>query len=148
MTETGSSQVRQGTATWTIATVQGELRRAAEAATRIAQEGTSRSQLQRTTSPNSKSQPTRQLTLTSDTRSSHQASPAVVRQAPGKAPSLHARTARALSTPTSGAPLLSAMNPFAASRSRTPQSAKPTTCANTDSTDQMTSKHQQGRSHR
>ena len=41
--------------------------------------------------------------LTSDTKSSHQASPEVIRQAPGKAPSLHARTAKALSTPPSGA---------------------------------------------
>ncbi len=39
-------------------------------------------------------------------------------------------------------------NPTAASRSRTPQSAKPTTCANMDSINRMTSKHRQGRSHR
>ena len=50
----------------------------------------------------------------------------------------HARTARALSTPPSGAPRLSATNPTVASRSRTPQNAKPTTCANMDSTDRMT----------
>ena len=106
--------------------VQGAPKRAVEAATRIAPEVTSRSQLQRTTSPNnSKSQPTRQLTLISDTRSSHQASPAVIRKAPGKAPSRHARTTRALSTPPSSARRLSAMNSTAVSRSRTPQSAKP-----------------------
>ena len=142
MTGMVSSRVRQGKATWTTATVKGAPRKAAEAATRrIAPEGTSRSQLQRTTSHNSKSHPTLQPTPTSDTKSSHQASPAVIHQAPGKAPSLHARTARALNTPPSGAPLLSATNPTAASRSRTLQSAKLTMCASMNSTNRMTRKH-------
>ena len=130
------------------ATVQGAPRKAAEAATRIAPEGTSRSQLQQATSPNSKSHPILQPMPTSDTKSSHQASPAVIHQAPGKAPSLHARTARALSTPPSGALRLSAMNPTATSRSRTPQSAKLTTCASMDSINRMTNKHRKGGSHR
>ena len=58
-----------------------------------------------------------------------------------------ARTARVRSTPPSGAPRLSATNLTAASRSRTRQSAKPTTCANMDSTNRMTSKLRQGGSH-
>ena len=142
-----SSRVRRRKAKRMKATVQGALRRAAEAATRIAPEGTSRSQLQRTTSPSRKSHPTRQLILTSDTKSSHQASPEVIRQAPGKAPSLHARTAKALSTPPSGARPPSAMNPTAASHSRMPQSERLTMCVSMDSIKRTTSNHRQGGSH-
>ena len=89
-----SSPVRRGTVTWTKATVQGAPKRAVEAATLIAPEGTNRSQLLRTTAPSNKSHPTLQPMQTSGTKSSHQASPAAIRQAPGKAPSLHAITAR------------------------------------------------------
>ena len=60
----------------------------------------------------------------------------------------HARTARALSTPPSGARLPSDMNPTAASHSRTPQSAKLTMCANMDSARRMISKRRQGGSYR
>ncbi len=76
VTETGSSRARLRKAIWTTAMVQGAPRRAAEAATRIAPGGTNRLQLQRTTSPSSKSRPTLQPTQTSVTKSSHQASPA------------------------------------------------------------------------
>ena len=87
-------------------------------------------------------------TAANDTKSSHQARPAAIHQAPGKAPSLHARTARALSTPpTNGARPLSAMNPTAASHSRTPQSARLTMCVSMDSINLMTSNHRQGGSH-
>ena len=144
MTETGSSRVRLGTVIWTTAMVQGAPRRAAEAATRTAPEGTNRSQLQRTTSPSGKSHPTLQPTQTSGTKSSHQASPAAFRQAPGKAPSLHAKNAKALSTLPSDARPTSAMNPTAASHSRMLQSERLTMCVSMDSTSWTTSNHRQG----
>jgi hypothetical protein len=77
----------------------GAPKRAAEAATRTAPEGTSRSQLRRTTLPSSKSHPTPQPMLTYVIKSSHQASPAVNHQAPDKAPNRHARIVRVLRTP-------------------------------------------------
>ena len=85
-TETESSRVQQGTATSRTAIVPGARRRAAEAATRTAQGGTSRSQLQRTTLPNSKSRPTPQPMQTSVIKNSPQASPADIHQAQDKAP--------------------------------------------------------------
>ena len=142
---TVSSRARQEIVIWTTATVRGAPKRAAAAATRITPVGTNRSQLQRTTSPSSKSHPTLQPTLISAIKSSHQASsPAVTHQAPDKALNRHARTAKALSTPPSGARPTSAMNPTAASRSRTPQSERLTTCVSTDSASRMTSNHHQG----
>ena len=63
-------------------------RRAVEAATRTAPGGTNRSQLQRTTSPSSKSHPTLQPTQTSGTKSSlsggHSSSPGKGNQPPCK----------------------------------------------------------------
>ena len=108
------------------------------------QRTTSTSSLQRTTLPKSKSHPILQPMLTAVIKSSHQASPAAIRQAPDKAPSRHARTARALSTPPSGARPPSATNPTAASHSRMPQSERLTMRVSTDSIKQMTSNHRQG----
>ncbi len=142
-----SSLVRRETATWTKATVRGAPKRAVEAATLIVPEGTNKSQLRRTTAPSSKSHPTLQPMPASGTKSSHQASPAAIRQAPDKAPNLHARTAKALSTPPSGAHPRSAMNPTAASHSRMPQSERLTMCVSMDSIKRMTSNHRQGGSH-
>ena len=147
MTEMGSSQARLRTVIWTTAMVQGAPRRAAEAATRTAPEGTNRSQLQRTTSPSSKSRSTLQPTQTSVTKSSHQASPVDIHQVPDKALSRHAKTAKAPSTPPSGARLPSAMNPIAASHSRTPQSDRLTMCVSTGSIKRTKSNHRQGGSH-
>ena len=147
MTEMGSSRARLRTVIWTTAMVQGAPRRAAEAATHIAPGGNNRSQLQRTTSPSSKSLPTLQPTRASVTKISHQANPAAIRQAPGKAPSLHARTAKVPSTPPSGARPPSATNPTVASPSRMLQSGRLTMCVSMDSTKRMTNKHRQEGSH-
>jgi hypothetical protein len=72
MTETRSSRPRLRKVIWTTAMVQGAPRRAAEAAIHTALKGTNRSQLQRTTSPSSKSHPTLQPMPTSAIRSSYQ----------------------------------------------------------------------------
>ncbi len=144
MTVMGSSPVRSRIVIWTKAMVRGAPKRVAEAATRTAPAGTSRSQLQRTTLRSSKSRPTLQLTLTYVTKSSRQASPAHNHQAPGKALSRHARTARVLNTPPSFARPPSASNPTAASRSRTPQSERLTTYVSTGSISRTTSNHRQG----
>jgi hypothetical protein len=143
----GSSPVRLRTVIWTKAMVQGAPKRVAEAATHTAPAGTSRSQSQRTTLPSSKSRPTLQLTPTYVTKSSRQASPAVNNQAPDKAPSRHARTARVPSTPPSFARPPSASNLTAASRSRTPQSERITMYVSTGSISRTTSNHRQGGSH-
>jgi hypothetical protein len=73
-------------------------------------------------------------------------------QSPGKSggqsskvPSRHARTARAPSTPPSGARPTSASNPTAANYSRMPpQSERLTMCVSTASTSRTTSNHRQG----
>ncbi len=143
----GLSPVRSRIATWTKATVRGAPKRVAEAATHTAPAGTIRSQLQRTILPSSKSRPTLQPTQTYVTKSSRQASPAANHQAPDKALSRHARTARVPSTPPSGARPPSASSLTAASRLRMPQSERLTMYVSTGSTSRATSNHRQGGSH-
>ena len=143
-----SSPVRRGRAIWTTATVRGAPRRATEPATRIALEETNRSQLQ-AANYLAQQQVASNTAANANIRYQEQ-SPGksrVIRQAPDKAPNRHARTAKALNTPPSDANPLSAMNPTAASHSRTPQSERLTMCVSTDSINRMTSNHRQGGSH-